>query len=252
MCLSILEAFFFLLFLLADTKPIQNSQIASLHAWLKNIRQSYLSSAQPSKLSTRHKNRDGAERQKLLTNQDREEIDVNTKSMLRELNGKIQNLSAADAIRHNTRMALIEKKYRGGFGALGAWAAGGSLGGKSLEHSVAEQAVNTITTHRNNVVFYLRERLQLCTLTQSTMMETRIRRERENQKSILAKAGHRMAFNLPTSDLSSRVPPDGVAESKTYRPEQEEQELTSEQIQIFEKKNQDLLRQDEATLNQVR
>ncbi|KAJ2905459.1 snare-complex protein syntaxin-18 N-terminus-domain-containing protein [Zalerion maritima] len=236
-----------------------NSQITSLHSWLRNIRPSYLSSSQPSKLSARYKTRDGAARQQRqhLTNQDREQIDINAKAMLRELNARIENMNVAEGIRHDTRMAIIEKKHRGTLGALGAWAAGGGTRAMSEEHRAAEEAEKVVTMHRGNVMFYLRERLQQCIFTQTSMMEARITREKEKQKGILAKAGRGLALDataaLRSSTANSLAP--GLAEAedagraKTYRPEEE---LSSEQIQMFEKQNQDLLRQDEATLSQVR
>ena len=235
---------------------LQKSQIDSLHAWLKAIRQSYLSSSRPSKLATRHRTRDGVSPPQHLTNQDREQIDINAKVMLRELNGKIQNLSTADAIRHDARIAVIDKKHRGAFGALGAWAAGGVIQEKSAEHTAAEEAENSVATHRNNVVFFLREQLQDCMLTQTGMMEIRIKREREKQKSILAKAGQGTLLDVAntssagsTRQNSELGPNDMEHTRRAYRPEDE---LTSEQIQMFERLNQELLQQDESTLNQVR
>jgi hypothetical protein len=87
------------------------------------------------------------------------------------------------------------------------------------------------------------------------MMEKRIMREVEKNRSVLAKSR-----GGPVPELGgfndAPVPPaqyprSGAAhlESQPYDPEQE---LTPEQIQMFEKENQDMLKHYESTLDQVR
>jgi lipoate-protein ligase A len=109
--------------------------------------------------------------------------------------------------------------------------------------------------HRESVLWYLRQKLQECGSFQASMMEKRIMREVEKNRSVLAKSRRGPVPEL--SGLSDApVPPatyPGAAaahmETPQYNPEQE---LTPEQIQMFEKENQDMLKHYESTLDQVR
>lgn len=86
------------------------------------------------------------------------------------------------------------------------------------------------------------------------MMEKRIMREVEKNRSVLAKSR-----SGPVPERSFSVAPAPPApypgssaaqlEAPQYDPEQE---LTPEQIQMFEKENQDMLKHYESTLDQVR
>ena len=94
------------------------------------------------------------------------------------------------------------------------------------------------------------------------MMETRLTREMEKNRSVLAKArgpvmtmgAHEMANN------SIRKPGLGVTSNSTSLPMQEEADtnkpvadsLTDGQRQLFEKGNQDMLKHLESTLDKVR
>ncbi|ORY59745.1 snare-complex protein syntaxin-18 N-terminus-domain-containing protein [Pseudomassariella vexata] len=232
-----------------------NAHISSLHLELRNIRQSYLSTAQPRRNFIRPAQHD---RQRPLTDQEREEIDANSKQMLRELNASIRTLSDAESLRRETETTLTRKKFAGGLGALGSWAAGGGAISKSAEQSAAEDRANTINTHRESVLWTLRQRLQECVGTQQNMMEVRLKREMEKNQSVLAKARGAEAASLgslqepgsPSSSskrkASESLPP---WESQTYNPADD---LTEEQVQIFMKENNDMLKHYESTLDQVR
>ncbi|KAJ0164287.1 Syntaxin UFE1 [Colletotrichum tanaceti] len=240
-----------------------NHHIASLHNELKDVRQAYLSTAQPRKTHIRPGSNGSQPRH--LTDRDREEVDANAKQMLRELNASITALRDAEVLRRETETAVIRKKFVRGLGALGAWAAGAAAGGggggasndigKTTEHLVAEAKARTIEQHRDEVVQSLRRGLQLCGRTQQDMMEVRLTREMEKNRSVLAKAGGGSAMpelggfyeSMSKSAAKAGLPPD-----EGGRPYKPQEELTEEQIQMFEKGNQDMLQHYNSTLDKVR
>ncbi|KAM0277041.1 hypothetical protein ACHAQH_006110 [Verticillium albo-atrum] len=231
-----------------------NSHITTLHNELKDVRQSYLSTAQPRKTHIRA-TASVSQQQRYLTDRDREEVDANAKQMLRELNASIRALEEAETLRRETESALIRKKFVRGLGALGAWAAGdGGSSSKTAEHAAAEGRARDEGQHRDGVVWFLRRRLQLCGRTQQDMMEARLTREMEKSRSVLAKAGsggtmpELMGFyeSMPKAKATAGVPLD---EGRAYKPAED---LTDEQIQMFEKGNQDMLQHYNSTLDKVR
>lgn len=204
-----------------------------------------------------------------LTDRDREEIDANAKMTLRDLNARIRALEDAEQLRRNTEDALIQKRFaRGLGGTLGAWASG--MGGsgvseKSREQAVAEAAARQFGEHRESIIWFLRQRLQAAVKTQQKMMETRLARELEKSRSIPAKVRGPIIVSSPGRDTNgfsgirgsgSVVPSNGqpyppAEEDQTRRPPPME-DLTPEQMQMFEKGNQDMLKNFESTLDKVR
>ncbi|KAG9231939.1 snare protein syntaxin-like protein 18/UFE1 [Amylocarpus encephaloides] len=228
-----------------------NSHIASLNVYLKKIRQSYLSTSQPPRRTTVSTK----DRQKYLTEAQKEEIDAETKQLLRQLNAGIRNLADAEQIRQNTGLTVMRKKYaRLGLGSLGKWATGGAGQTKSSEQTLEEARANAISGHRESVLWYLRQNLQQCGSLQASMMEKRILREVEKSKSLLANS----EMTLPDFGISSNAPIPGSqykgnmpthVEAEPLRPEEQ---FSEEQIQMFEKQNQDMLKHYESQLDQVR
>jgi syntaxin 18 len=164
-------------------------------------------------------------------------------------------LADAEQLSRNTEITLIRKRYaRLGLGALGSWAAGGVGQTKSHQQELDEARSNAIKIHRESVLWYLSQKIQQCSLFQAVMMEKRLRREMEKNKSALAKS------RGPIPDLggfdNSSVPPMKYNSSTAAHLEVQqlypEQELSPEQIQMFEKENQDMLKHYESTLDQVR
>lgn len=202
--------------------------------------------------------------------------------MLRELNASIRALADAEQLRRETETTVLRRKYgRGGLGALGAWAAGGGGAGggggggagKSTEWAAAEERAAQLGTHREGVLLYLRQRLQECGQTQQGMMETRLTREMEKNRSVLARAGPgMMAASMGSlggspelggpSSGGAAVPASGGQGSSGVAVDEEEQrrggsktvddDLTEDQRQMFEKGNQDMLKHYESTLDKVR
>lgn len=218
-----------------------NSHISNLHNELKDVRQAYLSTAQPRKTHLRT-----GQAQRYLTDRDREEIDANAKQIIRELNASIRILDDAENKRRYDEEAAIRRKYGSGFGALGSWAAGGK---KTDEHELAEGKARDAGIHRDGVMWFLRKRLELCCATQQSMMEARLTREMERNRSVLANAsiplpGYNASqekSHVPSS-TSSGLPTSSLADSS----------LTEEQVQMFEKGNQDMMTHYQMTLDKVR
>ncbi|KAK3943258.1 hypothetical protein QBC46DRAFT_44008 [Diplogelasinospora grovesii] len=242
--------------------------IARLHTELRNVRQPYLSTAAPRK--TLHLRAPSTSQSVYLTDRDREEIDANAKMTLRDLNASIRALEDAEQLRQNTETALMQKKYSRGLGALGSWAAGGGALGlkKSSEQVAAEAAARQLGAHRESVIWFLRQRLQETAKTQQRMMEKRLTREMEKNRSVLAKArGGDMGMGYGrggTGDSSTGRSLEGslasggpypnlqLEEEERRRPLPDDNNLTDEQRQLFEKGNQDMLKHFESTLDKVR
>ncbi|RKF77770.1 Syntaxin-18 [Golovinomyces cichoracearum] len=231
---------------------IKNTRINEVKIFLRDIRQSYLSKEVPSRRAGTSIKK---AKTKYLSDRDKEEIDAKIKQILRELDSGIRILEEAEEIRRQTEVSLIRKKYgKWGLGALGDWAAGGVMPLKSHEQELEEAKTNTISTHRENVLFYLRHRLQKWADLQASMMEKRITRELEKNRSILGKA---RSEQLSNSGIPSHIPTftnidvasaEHAGEARLNIPDG----LSPTQIQMFEKDNQDMLRHYESTLNQVR
>ncbi|KAL2138059.1 hypothetical protein VTI28DRAFT_7560 [Corynascus sepedonium] len=237
-----------------------NSLIARLHAELRNLRQAYLSTAPPRKTHLRSAASRSAPTQHVpLTDRDREEIDANAKMTLRDLNARIRALEDAEQLRQNTEAALLRKRLSRGLGVLGSWAAGDSARG---EQATLEAAARQLGAHRESVIWFLWTRLQETARTQQRMMETRLTREMEKNRSVLAKArGPAMPMDLHNAGKrGGGKPPAPASLAGTVLSVQEEEErkkpavdsLTDDQRQLFEKGNQDMLKHLESTLDKVR
>ncbi|KAF4432064.1 hypothetical protein F53441_13861 [Fusarium austroafricanum] len=228
-----------------------NSHITSLHRELQDVRQAYLSTAQPRKTN----NRVVKEQIRVLTDRDREEVDANAKQMIRELNAGIRALDEAEQLRRETESALIRKKYVGGLGALGSWASGGIVSSKTEEHAEAEAKARDIGIHRDGVLWFLRQRLELCCRTQQDMMETRLMREMEKSRSMLSRSGATIAGDFAEFPPSARRHSQTAPAAKIPMSDDGQfpsQGLTEEQIQMFEEGNQDMMKHFESSLDKVR
>ncbi|KEZ39791.1 hypothetical protein SAPIO_CDS9766 [Scedosporium apiospermum] len=223
-----------------------NSHISNLHNELKDVRQAYLSTAQPRKTHLRM-----GQAQRYLTDRDREEIDANAKQIIRELNASIRILDDAESKRRHDEEAAIRKKYGSALGALGSWAAGGK---KTDEHEAAESRARDIGIHRDGILWFLRKRLELCCATQQSMMEARLTREMERNRSVLANASIPLpGYTAPQEKAAVKA---SSSSSDFTSPQYEsfapDSSLTEEQVQMFEKGNQDMMTHYQMTLDKVR
>lgn len=183
----------------------------------------------------------------MLSDRDREAVDKDAKEMMRELNWSIEALEGAEKIRHETETKAIQKKYGGGLGALGSWASGGLVSGKTPEHLAAEAQALEIWTHREGVLWYLRQRLQLCGQTQKAMMEARLAREVELNRSLGSQAPNLADFAefAPTKTTSKDW---NTSYDETQRADED---LSAEQLQMFEEGNQDMMKYFESMHEKV-
>lgn len=250
-----------------------NREIASLHSELSSIRQAYLSTAAPRKTHLRRSAGapDHKQSPAYLTDADRNVVDREAKDMLRALSARINVLTQEEIKRQEAAAGAIKQKHARGIRALAGWAAGGAGGAataaKSPEHAAAIDAERQIIEHRGGVIVYLQQKLQAAAALQRTMMETRLAREMEKNRSVLAKA--RGTRDLPpslakefgfeesgpagvgaTTTSGSSVPLD--EEESRRRQQNQDLDLTDEQRQMFERDNQDMLKHYNSATEKVK
>ncbi|EKV09425.1 SNARE protein (Ufe1), putative [Penicillium digitatum] len=260
-----------------------NSHINSLLQYLQSIRHAYLSTTQPQRRnqSTRAPNPKNAPltTQANLTDPERDAVDTSTALLLRDLATSIANLSSAEALRQETSSTLLHKRY--GHSVAGAllwrWAGGsGALDGasddnegKSAEQVCAEESAQSLATIRESVLWFLRRGLERAVGVQRRMVEKRIERIREKEKSVLYKvaagktaggSGGREGFVSVSERTGAGA---GSAFDPTFQaPDAEvlsqadtariEAQLSPEQLQLFAEENDSMLRHYEDTLGKVR
>lgn len=159
----------------------------------------------------------------------------------------------------------LSKRARGGLGALGRWAAGGAVTAKSPDEEQQEEGRKTVATHRENVIFFLQQRLEEAGRVQSEMMEVRLGREVEKSKSVLYKSrmggGIPYAYDDDTPDLSTPTSPgkrkrqsarftDGYPDDE--QPSRQGHELSQEQLQEYAEENAGLIKHYEDQLDQIK
>ncbi|KKY24449.1 putative snare protein [Phaeomoniella chlamydospora] len=197
-----------------------------------------------------------------LTDAQRDDIDSSTTLLLRDLSSNIQSLSQAETLRQQTETILLQKKYGKRNGLLWRWAAGDepeSEALKSAEQLEKEGRAYTLKTVRESVLWYLGRQLQQATERQREMVEKRISREREKEKSILHKiSGERKGMVKPklnganhyhsTNQVGQGSNDPSYSAAQPYNPataphdaESIEAQLTPDQLQLFAQENSTLL-----------
>jgi syntaxin 18 len=178
-------------------------------------------------------------------------------------------------LRRDTALQLRAKSAHGGDALakrLGKWAAGGVAQQVVLssEEELQERIDQTLNTHRESVIWFLRRRLEACAEVQGGMMETRLAREVERSKSVLYKTkGSAVGMGVALEEQAGKGlsghgrgkgsvggangynDANGVAMGDGDR-EKIETELTPEQLQLFAQENNEMLKHYEDTLDQVR
>ncbi|CAK7564000.1 MAG: hypothetical protein SEPTF4163_001883 [Sporothrix epigloea] len=260
-----------------------NEHIGTLSRQLSDVRQAYLSTAPPRRAHQRHNHHstdnyhDDSSAPTSLTDAQREDIDANAKKLLRDLNAAIRALTEAETLHQETQRALTRKKYA----APSFRIAGFGASSKSDELTAAEEAQKQAAAHHESILWYLRQRLQACGKAQQTMMEARLARmvvetTAASQKHALlvgalshsavgvdARAGAGPAVPASASASTSRKA--GAVDARTAALEEEQEmskgsgrsgigdlDLTAEQVQLFERGNQNMLKHYETTLDKVR
>jgi len=227
-----------------------------------------------------------------LTDQDRDSIDSSTALLLRDLSTSVSNLAAAEQLRQDTEARLLLKKYgksQGSHlkGVLMRWAAGGGDGdsayGRRNEYRTAEQeqeeeGAKAIRAVRESILWYLRRELESAAEVQRAMVEKRIERAREKEKSVLYKIRGNMDASLPPALMSGessgstgfaftgheRINGTATGTVRPNRPVSDpvstitaeeiadiESQLSPEQLQLFAQENDFMLKQYEDMLGKV-
>ncbi|CAG8342971.1 unnamed protein product [Penicillium nalgiovense] len=180
------------------------------------------------------------------------------------------------SLRQETSSTLLHKKY--GHSAAGAllwrWAGGnGALDNadesKSAEQVHAEELARSTATVRESVLWFLRRGLECAVSVQRRMVEKRIERVREKEKSVLYKVGagkpaggaarkgsvsvsERTGASVgPVAGFDAFQAPEAavLSEADTARIEAQ---LSPEQLQLFAEENDSMLRHYEDTLGKKR
>ncbi|OAP60053.1 hypothetical protein AYL99_05055 [Fonsecaea erecta] len=240
-----------------------NRSISSLLGYLRAIRSPYLSTAPP----PRHQKHTGVEKHSTfshipggdvpehLNDTQREAIDSETSAVLRDINNKITNLTSAVNLQHETASKLLERKYGKPDGFLWRWAAGDGDtpdAGKSQKQLDEEGQLRTMKMFRDGVLWYLNKFLKDAITAQQEMVEKRLEREQQKQMSILynprnkdVRASHDAESGLNGSLEAAMLPTQDLRGHDEYKPWANdaaqggvvEQELSPEQLQLFEEEN---------------
>ncbi len=181
-----------------------------------------------------------------LDDTQRESIDTQTSTVLREINGNIANLSSAVSLQHDTATKVLEKKYGKPTGFLWKWAGGdgGAPDAGKLGKQVEEESrVKTTKSFRDGVLWYLTRKLETAVSSQQEMVEIRLEREREKQMSVLY---HQRNSNVQLERESDAKGDYGNIDLRghdQYNPaldqyaRSQEEELSPEQMQLFATEN---------------
>ena len=183
----------------------------------------------------------------------------------------IQRLESAEKIRIETeRMKYQKQKRRLDFGKVlqGGWKT--ILVDEEAEKvDFEDEEMKGIRLHRESIIWYLRNSLEKASEIQRTQQEIRVMRQLEKSKSMLYKAKGApippsrpgsAAGPSPIDTFASGVQPRNIATNgwagigslPAEEKESIEQILSPEQLQIFAKENQDMMKYYEDTLDQVR
>lgn len=192
-----------------------------------------------------------------LTDPQREDIDTQTTTLLRDLSSSISSLHEAAKLAHETAQQRLDKKYGKSTNFLMRWAAGDQNdkdAGKSPEQISEEGIATTTFTFRQGVLSYLEHRLKYAVEQQQGMLAIRAEREREKKASVLYDEANRHVKLQRTYDESLDDPwADGMNKDidtrdyAAYNPALQADpappgfDLTPEQLQLFEEENNALL-----------
>jgi len=230
-----------------------NYSILNLTRFLLSIRQAYLSTARPPRHNPAFSKRPD---RRYFTDKERDEIDFETKTMIRQYMQVISNLEGAEKTR-----VMVEKKTREKNISFGKWIKDLRRGDELDEE---EEKSKWVSLHREGVLWLLKDRLEKLSEIQREQQETRVMRAVEKNKSILENAVFDKSQGMATASAAVQASKAAQmeAQAKAYKRshlavEEEEQReieqvLSPDQLQIFAKENQDMIKHYEETLDQVR
>lgn len=102
------------------------------------------------------------------------------------------------------------------------------------------------------MLWYLRTGLEGAVERHREMVERRVERVREKERSVLYKHKHKLAGGISSGGGRVDVIPEGQQQQQQEEEEGIENQLSAEQLQLFEDENQSMLRYYEDTLSKVR
>ncbi|KAL8899417.1 MAG: hypothetical protein Q9192_001579 [Flavoplaca navasiana] len=243
-----------------------NTHITSLTSYLHSIRHAYLCLTPPPHQRLQQRKQSHSTTPTHFTNPQRDQLDAESKSLLRSLHASIHQLEEAETLRQETARKIQAHKHskRYGFGgAIGRWAAGDSNDldqGLSPEEQWEQLGRETLKAWRESVIWYLKKKLEEAGEVQRSMMDRRLQREVERSKSVLYKSRGSNGVDLRFEGMDE-VGGDkgmngyiggGAAMEEEERKRKGEEGLSEEQMQVFREENEGMLKHYEDTLDQVR
>lgn len=203
-----------------------------------------------------------------MTDAQRDDITSHTNILISDVQGSIKNLQTAVDIQHQTVEKRLQQKYGQSTNFLLRWAAGGedqNVGdaGKTQERIEEEGKESTTHTFRTSVLWYLGHGFEKVSNMHREIIEKRLEREREKAASMLYDERNKnvkiQRSDEDTSDLdgASKYGNIDMRGRDIYNPamdpygEADGQELSPEQLQLFEEENSSLMNHYNETLTQV-
>ncbi|KAF7301352.1 SNARE protein syntaxin 18/UFE1 [Mycena indigotica] len=200
-----------------------------------------------------------------LTNQERDQIDLQAKTILTRCADRVKELEALE----KRRIELVASKTNPLTRFLPA----------RLREDAATRSADFVAAHRASITWYLNRRLTETSQSQKEMQEERVKRELERSKTLGSGAAREMIYADPIFDseprqtsgggwgssiiaatLGAPMPSDSSrSPAKTYdiRPpsdddeDEDDIELSASQIMQFEQENANILRSVHDTLESV-
>ncbi|KAL7651032.1 hypothetical protein ACMYSQ_010782 [Aspergillus niger] len=236
-----------------------NNHITSLLSYLHTIRPSYLSLTTKPTTKQQHQH----QQPEILDDTARDTITTTTSTLLSNLSTSITTLSAAENLRQETVSRSITQRF--GKGLLAKWAGGATLSsgnndnneGKEEEQVVEEEKEKVLKGVRESVLFYLRIKLGGVVNEQRDMVEKRIERVRERERSVLYKSsGNGGGWgSVEGGSWRGDVAGGGTTTGSVMMDESEvkeiEKQLTPQQLQLFEEENDSMVKYFEDVVGKV-
>ncbi|GLA17305.1 hypothetical protein AnigIFM62618_004440 [Aspergillus niger] len=233
-----------------------NNHITSLLSYLHTIRPSYLSLT--TKPTTQHtKQHQHQQQPEILDDTARDTITTTTSTLLSNLSTSITTLSAAENLRQETVSRSITQRF--GKGLLAKWAGGATLTsgndneGKEEEQVVEEEKEKVLKGVRESVLFYLRIKLGGVVNEQRDMVEKRIERVRERERSVLYKSsGNGGGWgSVEGGEWRADATTTGNVMMDESEVKEIEKQLTPQQLQLFEEENDSMVKYFEDVVGKV-
>ncbi|OLL22150.1 Syntaxin ufe1, partial [Neolecta irregularis DAH-3] len=198
------------------------AHVSSLGGLLHRIRGAYLKDARTSDKTTLSFHQllaDPSIAVTTLTDQQRDQVDFEVKTLIRQCKDRVRTLESVETARRNAAPSA-------------SWV-------KGLFIDPRLQAVSDLlAAHRSGITWFLNQKLSQVSSIQAKQQEIRVQRQIEKSQSLLPTASERRR--------PAYVPPD-----ETHSQDQDPS-LTPELLQLLESENKSLLLEFESSLTQVR